>query len=88
MMCFDFFLSRNSFNLLCTVVGGPGEKRTVIQDDELCAGLNVPGIVFCKALVEPLIGLDQTQNLQVVFLLQSRRKIRKNYVLIVTQGHW
>lgn len=52
--------------------------RTVIQDDELRARLDVAGIVFCQALVETLVRLDKTQNLQVVLLLQSKDKGKGN----------
>ena len=47
------------------------------QDDELGAGLDVTGIVFSEALVKPLIRLHQTQNLQVVLLLQNRTEEMK-----------
>lgn len=51
--------------------GSSAEWRTVVQDDELGAGLDVARVVFCETLVEPLVGLDQAQDLKVVLLLQS-----------------
>lgn len=35
-----------------------GEWHTVIQDDELGAGLDVAGVIFSKALVETFVWLD------------------------------
>lgn len=46
----------------------------MIQDDELSAGLDVACIIFCKTLVESLVGLDQAQNLQVVLLLPNTQE--------------
>lgn len=50
------------------------EQRTVIQDDELGAGLDVACVILCQTLVETLVRLDQAQNLQVVFLLPDTQQ--------------
>lgn len=51
----------------------------MIQDDELSAGLDVAGIVFCQTLVETLVGLDQAQNLQVVLLLAKTQDQKESF---------